>query len=141
MTDAFSEVLESGERSLCPVYCTFKPTGFLKSTQYVQTGFATFTDKGRLLTVRCTLTGNTTGSYDLSTANSLSAKKTAVFKQHIVDLMFSKGEDSKKTHLRIQISPKAGSGFPNQGKNAEAFVAMVAERVNELPQTEAEPEA
>lgn len=128
MTNAFAELLEAGETSLCPVYCTFKPTGFLATAQYVQTGFATLTDKGRLLTVRCTLTGNNPNSYILDDADSLSAKKTAVFKQHLLDLIFSRRGTEKQTHLRIQIAPKAGSGFPNQEANAEKLAAMVADR-------------
>ena len=128
MTDAFAALLEPGENTLCPVYCTFKPTGFLKSAQYVQTGFATFTDKGRLLTVRCTLTGNITSSFSIDNAVSFSAKRSAVFKQHVVDLIFKKDdESSKKTHLRIQIAPKAGNGFPNQSRNADALAAIVTE--------------
>jgi len=141
MTDAFAAILEPGEKALCPVYCNFRPTGFLKSTQYVQTGFVTFTDKGRLLTVRCTLTGDTSASFSLDNAESFSAKKTAILKQHVVDIVFAKSDSIKKTHLRMQIGPKASSDFPNQGKNADALVAMVNEHASYCQSEESLPES
>lgn len=125
MDSAIDQLLEHGEKSLCPVYCLFKKTGLLASNKTVQLGFATCTDGNRFLTLRAfPLIGRLSPEvYYLDGVSSLVVTKN-LFGQYIINAVFSNEEE--KQRLRFQVGLKvAGGGFPDQRENLERMLSIL----------------
>lgn len=122
--NAFNTMLSYDEKSLCPIYCMFKETGFFANPSHMIVGFATITSCGRLLIARYFLVdGLVKNELAISMIKSCKIKKT-LFGQYEVEMAFP--TQKKDFKLRLQAAPKIlGSNFPNQRQNLTQFISIL----------------
>ena len=121
--NVFSSMLSYDEKSLCPIYCTFRSTGFFAKPTRFAVGFATLTSCGRLLVAEQILNDCVKATFVLSTNKSCKIKKN-LFGQYVVETTFP--TQKKDIKLKLQAAPKVyGCNFPNQQHNLEYFLSII----------------
>lgn len=127
MNETLNAMLAPGEKSLCPIYCVFKPPGFAVSKGTIM-GYVSLTNAGRMLIAQNLLGRISTGSGMLSSIKKLKISKN-VFGQTVVDVVFPDGKGS--LHLKFQAASKViGCDFPHQEENLKKML-YVLESVQE----------
>lgn len=123
MNSTFDTMLDSGEESICPVYCVFKQTGFWASNSRVSPGFVTFTSNGRLLVARSQLFDMVKRSVQLDNVKKMKIKKN-LFGQYLVEAAFM--DVNGDLRLKFQVAKKImGAKFPNQEQNFEELISTL----------------
>lgn len=121
-------MLMPDEKSLCSVYCVFKPTsffaGFLHTTSSTYPGFISITDRKRVLIVRQKFFGNESAVYDLTTISNFKITNMPL-KQKALSMVFL--ENGKKVKVKLQAAEKViGNGFPEQADNLEHLIVLLS---------------
>ncbi len=115
MESVFQPMLAPGEKSLCPIYCAFKQTGFLASSRSMIVGFVTLTSGARLLIAQHFMGRTETGFAYLPSVKKLKVSKN-LFGQTVVEAVFPDGK--KDFTVKFQAAPKIiGCDFPDQAEN------------------------
>lgn len=124
LADQLDEMLMPDEKSLCPVYCIFKSTGFFASPSKTYPGFITVTDRKRVLIVRQKLFGNESAAYDVTTISKFKITNMPL-KQKALSMAFL--ENGKKVQVKLQAAEKViGNGFPEQADNLEHLIVLLS---------------
>lgn len=117
-------MLMPGEKSLCPVYSVFKPTGFFAGASSTYPGFITVTDRRRVLIVRHKIFSSDTAVYDLTTISNFKITNMPL-KQKALGMVFL--ENGKKVKVKFQAAEKVvGNGLPDQADNLEHLIVLLS---------------
>lgn len=112
------------EKSLCPTWCIFKPTGFFSHPSDMRSGFITVTDRKRVLVISQKLFAPKLAAYDLATVSDFKITNMPL-KQKALSMVFL--ENGKKVKLKLQAAPKVlGSSLPEQADNLEHLIVLLS---------------
>lgn len=125
-----NEMLQPGEKSLCPVYCVFRSSGLFTSPlskgaiSNVSYGFITVTDHKRVLTVQKLLFDTIEDVHDLTTISDFKITNMPL-KQKALSMVFH--ENGKKVKVKLQAAEKViGNGLPEQADNLEYLIVLLS---------------
>lgn len=123
MNETLDAMLTENEQSLCPVYCVFKPSGFIGSRGSIM-GYVSLTNAGRMLIVQSIMGKTFTTSAMLLSLQKLKISKN-LFGQTVVDAVFLDGKGDFR--LKFQIAPKVvGCNFPHQEENLNKMLYVLS---------------